>query len=472
MWRETKILLIDDDSVRRRDLAVILNFLGEENLPCGSHDWQQAVGSLASSREVICVLIGTVNAPATLLGLLKTLSTWDEFLPVLLMGENSSLDLPEDQRRRVLSTLEMPPSYSKLLDSLHRAQVYREMYDQARERGRHREPNLFRSLVGTSRAIQHVRQMMQQVADTDASVLILGESGTGKEVVARNLHYHSKRREAPFVPVNCGAIPAELLESELFGHEKGAFTGAITSRAGRFELANGGTLFLDEIGDMPVESQASLLRFLQEGKIERLGGQESISVDVRIISATHVDLDGAVEAARFRADLYHRLCVLRIHEPPLRARGKDIDILAHYVLQKYKADSGRKISGFTSAALDAMRRYEWPGNVRELINRVRRAIVMAESRLLTPNDLGLETPGETEPVTLEQARSLAERTAIENALLRNDHRINKAAAELGISRVTLYRMMIEHGLNDHDNNGDNGGKDGSPPGDADHQRVG
>ena len=252
MWRETKILLIDDDSVRRRDLAVILNFLGEENLPCGSHDWQQAVSSLSSSREVICVLIGTVNAPGAVLGLLKTLSTWDEFLPVLLMGDISSVDLPEDQRRRVLSTLEMPPSYSKLLDSLHRAQVYREMYDQARERGRHREPNLFRSLVGTSRAIQHVRQMMQQVADTDASVLILGESGTGKEVVARNLHYHSKRRDGPFVPVNCGAIPAELLESELFGHEKGAFTGAITSRAGRFELANGGTLFLDEIGDMPL----------------------------------------------------------------------------------------------------------------------------------------------------------------------------------------------------------------------------
>ena len=191
MWRETKILLIDDDSVRRRDLAVILNFLGEENLPCGSHDWQQAVSSLSSSREVICVLIGTVNAPGAVLGLLKTLSTWDEFLPVLLMGDISSIDLPEDQRRRVLSTLEMPPSYSKLLDSLHRAQVYREMYDQARERGRHREPNLFRSLVGTSRAIQHVRQMMQQVADTDASVLILGESGTGKEVVARNLHYLS-----------------------------------------------------------------------------------------------------------------------------------------------------------------------------------------------------------------------------------------------------------------------------------------
>ena len=199
-------------------------------------------------------------------------------------------------------------------------------------------------------------------------------------------------RQGPFVAINCGAIPHHLLQSELFGYERGAFTGANQRRAGRIESANGGTLFLDEIGDMPVESQASLLRFLQEGKIERLGGQESIPVDVRIISATHVDLDGAVEAGRFRADLYHRLCVLRIHEPPLRG-GKDIDILAHYVLQKFKSDSGRKISGFTSAALDAMRRYEWPGNVRELINRVRRAIVMAESRLLTPHDLGNRDAG-------------------------------------------------------------------------------
>ncbi len=197
MWRETKILLIDDDSLRRRDLAVILNFLGEENLTSASHDWQQAVDTLSSSREVLCVLIGSVSIAGGLASLLKTLATWDEFLPVLHLGDISSVELPDDLRRRVLSSLEMPPSYSKLLDSLHRAQVYREMYDQARERGRHREPNLFRSLVGTSRAIQHVRQMMQQVADTDASVLILGESGTGKEVVARTLHYHSKRRDAP-----------------------------------------------------------------------------------------------------------------------------------------------------------------------------------------------------------------------------------------------------------------------------------
>ena len=375
MWRETKILLIDDDSVRRRDLAVILNFLGEENLPCGSHDWQQAVSSLSSSREVICVLIGTVNTSGAVLGLLKTLSTWDEFLPVLLMGDISSVDLPEDQRRRVLSNLEMPPSYSKLLDSLHRAQVYREMYDQARERGRHREPNLFRSLVGTSRAIQHVRQMMQQVADTDASVLILGESGTGKEVVARNLHYHSKRRDGPFVPVNCGAIPAELLESELFGHEKGAFTGAITSRAGRFELANGGTLFLDEIGDMPLPMQVKLLRVLQERTFERVGSNKTQSVDVRIIAATHKNLESMIEVGSFREDLYYRLNVFPIEMAPLRERVEDIPLLMNELISRMEHEKRGSIR-FNSAAIMSLCRHGWPGNVRELANLVERMAIM------------------------------------------------------------------------------------------------
>ncbi|KAB0491408.1 sigma-54 dependent transcriptional regulator [Pseudomonas psychrophila] len=375
MWRETKILLIDDDSVRRRDLAVILNFLGEENLASPSHEWEQAVKVLPSSREVLCVLVGTVSTTGGLSGLLKTLAVWDEFLPIMLLGEVSSVDLPDDQRRRVLSSLEMPPSYSKLLDSLHRAQVYREMYDQARERGRHREPNLFRSLVGTSRAIQHVRQMMQQVADTDASVLILGESGTGKEVVARNLHYHSKRRDAPFVPVNCGAIPAELLESELFGHEKGAFTGAITSRAGRFELANGGTLFLDEIGDMPLPMQVKLLRVLQERTFERVGSNKTQSADVRIIAATHKNLESMIEVGAFREDLYYRLNVFPIEMAPLRERVEDIPLLMNELISRMEHEKRGSIR-FNSAAIMSLCRHAWPGNVRELANLVERMAIM------------------------------------------------------------------------------------------------
>ena len=417
MWRETKILLIDDDSVRCRDLAVILNFLGEENLASPSHEWEQAVGALSSSREILCVLVGAVSIAGGLSGLLKTLAAWDEFLPILLLGDIASADLPEDQRRRVLSSLEMPPSYSKLLDSLHRAQVYREMYDHARERGRHREPNLFRSLVGTSRAIQHVRQMMQQVADTDASVLILGESGTGKEVVARNLHYHSKRRDAPFVPVNCGAIPAELLESELFGHEKGAFTGAITSRAGRFELANGGTLFLDEIGDMPLSMQVKLLRVLQERTFERVGSNKTQSADVRIIAATHKNLESMIEVGAFREDLYYRLNVFPIEMAPLRERVEDIPLLMNELISRMEHEKRGSIR-FNSGAIMSLCSHAWPGNVRELANLVERMAIMHPYGVIGVAELPKKfryVDDEDEQLVDSLRSDMEERVAINNA---------------------------------------------------------
>jgi len=303
-------------------------------------------------------------------------------------------------------------------------------------------------MVGTCEAMQQLFRTIRKVANTDATVFISGESGTGKELTALAIHERSARRKEPFVPINCGAIPHHLLQSELFGYERGAFTGANQRKVGRVESANGGTLFLDEIGDLPLESQASLLRFLQEGKIERLGGREQIPVDVRIISATHVDLESAMRDGRFRQDLYHRLCVLRVDEPPLRARGKDIEILAHHVLRKFRMDSARRIRGFTPCAIEAMYNYNWPGNVRELINRVRRAIVMAESKLISAEDLDLAQFAGSEPVTLAQARESAERRAIEAALLRHRHKLTEAAADLGISRVTLYRLMGTHGLRD------------------------
>ena len=303
-------------------------------------------------------------------------------------------------------------------------------------------------MVGTCEAMQQLFRTIRKVANTDATVFISGESGTGKELTALAIHERSPRRKAPFVPINCGAIPHHLLQSELFGYERGAFTGANQRKIGRVESANGGTLFLDEIGDLPMESQASLLRFLQEGKIERLGGHEQIPVDVRIISATHVDLESAMRDGRFRADLFHRLCVLRVDEPPLRARGKDIEILAHHVLHKFKQDSARRIRGYTPDAIEAMYNYNWPGNVRELINRVRRAIVMAESKLISAEDLDLAHFTAQQTVTLAQAREGAERRAIEAALLRHRHRLAEAAADLGISRVTLYRLMGTHGLRD------------------------
>ncbi len=301
-------------------------------------------------------------------------------------------------------------------------------------------------MIGTCDAMLALFRSIRKVATTDAPVFIAGESGTGKELTAAAIHARSPRRKAPFVAINCGAIPPHLLQSELFGYERGAFTGANQRKVGRVETANGGTLFLDEIGDLPFESQANLLRFLQESTIERLGGQGSIDIDVRIICATHVDMEAAIEAGRFRADLYHRLCVLRIDEPPLRTRGKDIELLALSTLDRYRKDASRRLYGFSPDAITAMHQYDWPGNVRELINRVRRAIVMSEGRTISAEDLELSSYATTLPVTLAQARETAERQAIELALLRHRGRPGDAARELSISRATLYRLLAAHGM--------------------------
>ncbi|WP_233835694.1 sigma-54-dependent transcriptional regulator [Paraburkholderia sp. ZP32-5] len=304
------------------------------------------------------------------------------------------------------------------------------------------EPSLGRhGMVGQCEPMQQLYRRIDKCGVTDAPVFIAGESGTGKELTARAIHDRSPRAGRTFVAINCAAIPPSLLQAELFGHERGAFTGALQRKIGRIESAHEGTLFLDEIGDMPHECQAVLLRFLQEGTIERLGGNGPISVDVRVISATHVDLDRAVEDGRFRSDLYHRLCVLRLIEPPLRERGGDIKLLANYALSMYKQDGARKLRGLSSDAIVAMSNYPWPGNVRELINCVRRAVVMSEGRFITANDLGLPEADNAPAVTLAEIRSKAEKDAIEHALLRHGYKLSDAAAELGISRATLYRLM-------------------------------
>ncbi|WP_269505801.1 sigma-54 dependent transcriptional regulator [Burkholderia sp. IMCC1007] len=302
------------------------------------------------------------------------------------------------------------------------------------------------TMIGACDAMRRLFATIRKVANTEATVFIAGESGTGKELTAAAIHQQSSRAAAPFVAVNCAAIPPTLLQAELFGYERGAFTGAHQRKIGRIEAAHGGTLFLDEIGDMPFESQASLLRFLQEGKIERLGGHASIPVDVRIVSATHVDLEAAMEDGRFRADLFYRLCVLRIDEPPLRARGRDIMLLAEHVLRRYRGDSSHRIRGFMPCAIEAIHNYAWPGNVRELINRIRFAVVMTNGPLISAADLELNPYTSRQPPTLAEARRHAERRKIEETLLRHRHQHADVAAELGVSRATLYRLMIAHGL--------------------------
>ena len=304
----------------------------------------------------------------------------------------------------------------------------------------------FCGMIGESPAMLTLFSQLKKAARSEASVFISGETGTGKELAANAIHAHSTRKDFPFVAINCGAIPMHLIQSELFGYERGAFTGANQRKLGRIELANKGTLFLDEIGDLPLDCQASLLRFLENGTIERLGGIESIPVDARIVSATHRDLDAAVAAGQFRADLYHRLLVIKLRQPPLRERGDDILLIAKHALDANAPEQARELKGFSPCAIKRIHDYPWPGNVRELHNRVRQAVVMAEGKHITADDLGIESSALLPPETLDQARADAERNAIVTALRRNRGRIGECASELGISRITLYRLMLRHGL--------------------------
>lgn len=306
-------------------------------------------------------------------------------------------------------------------------------------------------LLGDSPAMREIRELIRVTAPTDATVLLLGESGTGKEMAASALHRGSARAAGPFIGINCAAIPENLLESELFGHEKGAFTGAVRQRIGRFEEANGGTLFLDEIGDMSPQLQSKLLRVLEERRFQRVGGSETIQVNVRLIAATNRDVREALASGRLRADLYHRLNVVQIKFPPLRERPEDIEPLARHFLRQYADALGKRITGFTEAALDQLRRYPWPGNVRELRNAIERAVIVETEPLVRVQSLpaslieaepavGAETA--SIPGNLEEAVAQYERQLIERALRQHRGRINETAAALGITRHALrYRMQ-------------------------------
>jgi two-component system NtrC family response regulator len=309
------------------------------------------------------------------------------------------------------------------------------------------EGDSFEGLLGTSTPMQAVFNSVRKVATTDAPVLILGESGTGKEMTARAIHHLSARREEPFVAINCGAIPETLMESELFGHEKGSFTGAHVQRKGRIESAAGGTLFLDEIAEISPMLQVKLLRFLQERCIERVGGRQEIQVDTRVIAATNADLKKRMGDGTFREDLYYRLAVVQILLPPLRARGDDAALLARSLVQRYSSENGKVNLAFGADALTAIRKYPWPGNVRELQNRVKRAVIMSGGKRVTAQDLELE---ENSPlpraVTLKEARESLEKEMIQDALRKHSGKITAAAADLGVSRPTFYELMEKLGV--------------------------
>jgi two-component system, NtrC family, response regulator len=305
----------------------------------------------------------------------------------------------------------------------------------------------FDGLIATDDRMQQVCRVIEKVAPAEVSVLILGESGTGKELLARAVHRLSPRNAEKFQAINCAAIPEALLESELFGHEKGAFTGAVKQTLGKIELADGGTLFLDEIGDMPLALQAKLLRFLQDRVIERVGGRQSLAVNVRVVAATNQDLAQLIAQQRFRQDLFYRLSEVTLNVPPLRERKSDAIAIAHAFLRRYASTGGRALRGFTDEALAAIAAYAWPGNVRELENKIKAAVLLAEGQTVGLADLGL--PGSADPAapqTLREVRNRAEREAIAQAMTVAAGNISRAADLLGVTRPTLYDLLEKHQL--------------------------
>lgn len=310
-------------------------------------------------------------------------------------------------------------------------------------------PEEFDGMLGTSASIRRIFDAIRKVSTNDAPILITGESGTGKELTARAIHDGGLRKQAPFIPINCGAIPESLLESELFGYERGAFTGAVGQKKGKVEFAQGGTLFLDEVGELPGALQVKLLRFLQEHTFERVGGHQAIEMNVRIIAATNVNLKEAIEKGTFREDLYYRLGVVHINLPPLRERGEDMSLMAMAFLRQAAAHYEKRLYGFTQEAWEAMRGYAWPGNVRELSNRVGRAAVMAEGTHVTPGDLDLPHSVAVQDegsISLKVNQQRIETDLIMKAFTLSQGNLSRAAQELGISRSTLYRRLRQYGM--------------------------
>ena len=324
---------------------------------------------------------------------------------------------------------------------LERALELDELRTQKRELESRLEEQAYGDIIGACDAMRDIFRKIDKVAGTDIGILVTGETGTGKELIAREIHRRSPRRNGPFVAINCGAIPENLLESELFGHAKGAFTGAVGARAGRFQAANGGTLFLDEIGDMPVGLQVKLLRALQERAVTRVGENKPEAVDIRVVAATNKDLDEEMKAGRFREDLYYRVNVVRLHLPPLRDRGEDALMLAKWFLGRAVRELGSKVKGFGNQALVAIQRYRWPGNIRQLENRIKKAVVLAERPLISPDDMELR-PEQLEPILpLAEARDEWQKRYINEVLERNSGNRTKTAKDLGVDPRTIFRHL-------------------------------
>lgn len=376
------ILIIDNNAKMRKHLSEIMEFMGKE--PVVSADTQSWQAQFTKQNPIWLVILANCGAAKDLLAVFREIRAKEPYLPIIhIIDPKNRPRFSQELETGCIGQIELPLRYQQLDTVLQKVHMYR---TQRHQEGGPRSVELFRSLGGNSQSVKRVRRMVEKVANTDANVLVIGESGAGKEVVARNIHYHSPRRTKPFVPINCGAIPSELLESELFGHEKGAFTGAIAARQGRFEMAEGGTLFLDEIGDMSLPMQVKLLRVLQERTFERVGSNKSINANVRIIAATHVNLEDAIETGRFREDLYYRLNVFPIEMPALRERLEDMSLLVNDLVERLHHENDVQIS-LTESALESLAQYPWPGNVRELANLIERLSILYPNGVVDVQDL-------------------------------------------------------------------------------------
>jgi len=476
MQASDTILICGSNSQQVQQLVTIFEFIGE-SIHCLDSlvELSQHLSADASEHFRTVILDDSVSDNA------QSIYNENPRQPFLIISANPDVVLDGN----IVGKIAQPFRYAQLTQELHNCQDFFNKRPSAVAIGGSHSM-LFRSLVGRSEKIQDVRLLIEQVANTDANVLVLGESGTGKEVVARNVHYYSKRREGPFIPVNCGAIPPELLESELFGHEKGAFTGAFTARKGRFELAEGGTLFLDEIGDMPQPMQVKLLRVLQERTFERVGGTKTIACNVRIVAATHQQLESMISAGKFREDLYYRLNVFPIDMPALRDRKNDVPLLLQELVSRMESAYNTSIR-FTQRCLESLMLHSWAGNVRELSNLVERLVILYPNNLVDVNDLPikyrhLDVPeyqpdypeelqeqevfaalfsGEeeieiperamtrelpAEGVNLKEMLSELEIDLIRQAIEQQDGVVSRAAEVLGMRRTTLVEKMRKYGM--------------------------
>jgi len=401
MHGQKHILVVDNDIARRQQIATVLSFVGEHFQTCA----QDEITELVKKTENTLTVIICGDITSEIAQLVKAYPACPFILHDVVDREII------DACVNVIGELSTPLNYAQLTEMVHHCHQYHNKLPNKLSKNSGNSP-LFRSLVGASEPMQQVRFLIEQVACTHANVLILGESGTGKEVVARNIHNLSNRNKSPFVPINCGAIPPDLLESELFGHEKGAFTGAITTRKGRFELAEGGTLFLDEIGDMPQPMQVKLLRVLQERTFERVGGSKSIKADVRVIAATHQDLEEMIKEGSFREDLYYRLNVFPIETPALRERKDDIPLLLQELVSRFESEQGQTVR-FTEQAIMSLQEHPWSGNVRELSNLIERMIIMYGEQVVNVSELPLKYRHiDVEEYNPEYPEELQEREAI------------------------------------------------------------